>query len=50
MQSAKIVLHIEREMALHLGYCKEFGLSKEEVECQEESQGWPRKCGKVQYR
>ena len=39
MQSAKTVLHTEREMALHLGYCEDFGLSKEAVERQEESQG-----------
>ncbi|KAI9873975.1 MAG: hypothetical protein M1830_010344, partial [Pleopsidium flavum] len=36
--SAKIVLHIEREMALHLDYCKAFGLSKEDIERHEESQ------------
>lgn len=30
-RSAEIVLHIHREMALHLGYCKEFGLSKEDI-------------------
>ncbi|TPX22728.1 hypothetical protein DIZ76_014607 [Coccidioides immitis] len=37
--SAKIVLHIEREMALHLDYCASFGLSKEDIECRKESQG-----------
>ncbi|EAW13944.1 putative thiamine biosynthesis protein (Thi-4) [Aspergillus clavatus NRRL 1] len=30
--SAKIVLHIERETALHLNYCASFGLTKEEME------------------
>lgn len=30
--SAQIVLHIEREMALHLGYCAEFGLTQAELE------------------
>ncbi|PWY73644.1 DNA polymerase alpha, catalytic subunit [Aspergillus heteromorphus CBS 117.55] len=30
--SAKIVLHIQRETALHLDYCASFGLSKEEME------------------
>ncbi|KAI2097726.1 trifunctional hydroxymethylpyrimidine kinase/phosphomethylpyrimidine kinase/thiaminase [Ophidiomyces ophidiicola] len=36
--SAKIVLHIEREMALHLDYCASFGLSKEDIEFHKESQ------------
>ncbi len=35
--SAQIVLHIEREMELHLDYCKQFGLSKEDIECEKES-------------
>lgn len=35
--SAQIVLHIEREMALHLDYCKEFGLSKEDIVKHKES-------------
>lgn len=35
--SAQIVLHIETEMALHLDYCKEFGLSKEEIVQHKES-------------
>ncbi|KIV85956.1 phosphomethylpyrimidine kinase [Exophiala sideris] len=30
--SANIILHIEREMALHLGYCAEFGISKADIE------------------
>ncbi|KAJ5805049.1 hypothetical protein N7474_010936 [Penicillium riverlandense] len=30
--SARIVLHIEREMALHLEYCASFGLTKQEME------------------
>lgn len=32
MQSARIVLHIEREMSLHLDYCASFGLSKKDIE------------------
>lgn len=35
--SAQIVLHIETEMKLHLEYCKEFGLSKEDIVRQKES-------------
>ncbi|KAI1958846.1 trifunctional hydroxymethylpyrimidine kinase/phosphomethylpyrimidine kinase/thiaminase [Ophidiomyces ophidiicola] len=38
LKSAKIVLHIEREMALHLDYCASFGLSKEDIEFHKESQ------------
>ncbi|KAL4749721.1 hypothetical protein BDW72DRAFT_177484 [Aspergillus terricola var. indicus] len=30
--SAKIVLHIQQETALHIDYCASFGLSKEEME------------------
>ncbi|OGE53870.1 hypothetical protein PENARI_c007G09929 [Penicillium arizonense] len=30
--SAQIVLHIQREMALHIDYCASFGLSKQEME------------------
>ncbi|CAG8425233.1 unnamed protein product [Penicillium salamii] len=30
--SAQIVLHIQREMALHIEYCTSFGLSKQEME------------------
>ncbi|KAJ6179605.1 hypothetical protein N7519_010066 [Penicillium mononematosum] len=30
--SAQIVLHIKREMALHIDYCASFGLSKQEME------------------
>ncbi|KAJ5258758.1 hypothetical protein N7524_010314 [Penicillium chrysogenum] len=30
--SAEIVLHIKREMALHIDYCASFGLSKQEME------------------
>ena len=30
--SANIILHIEREMALHLAYCAEFGISKADIE------------------
>jgi len=35
--SAQIVMHIDREMELHLDYCKEFGLSKEDIVKQKES-------------
>lgn len=35
--SSHFVLHIEEEMALHLDYCREFGLSKENIEGQKES-------------
>ncbi|KAI0014047.1 Phosphomethylpyrimidine kinase-domain-containing protein [Xylariaceae sp. FL0662B] len=35
---AKIVTHIHTEMNLHLDYCKQFGISKEEVEATEEQQ------------
>lgn len=35
--SAQIVLHIEREMQLHLEYCKEFGLSKQDIMKHQES-------------
>ncbi|KAK2813611.1 hypothetical protein FQN50_000006 [Emmonsiellopsis sp. PD_5] len=36
--SAQIVLHIKREMELHLDYCASFGLSKEDIENCKESQ------------
>ncbi|CAJ2506955.1 Uu.00g081410.m01.CDS01 [Anthostomella pinea] len=35
---AKIVSHIHTEMSLHLGYCRSFGISKEEIEATEEHQ------------
>ncbi|RDW85189.1 hypothetical protein BP6252_02779 [Coleophoma cylindrospora] len=38
VRSAEIVLHINREMALHLSYCKDFGLTKEDILKTEESQ------------
>lgn len=31
--------HIHTEMRLHIDYCKEFGISKEEMEATEELQG-----------
>ncbi|KAF2814799.1 uncharacterized protein BDZ99DRAFT_378729 [Mytilinidion resinicola] len=37
-RSAKTVMHIQEELKLHLEYCKEFGIDKEEVERNEESQ------------
>ncbi|KAL9070143.1 MAG: hypothetical protein Q9161_005095 [Pseudevernia consocians] len=36
--SAEEILYVKREMSLHLDYCAEFGLSKNEVEEQEEHQ------------
>lgn len=45
IQSSSIVLHIQREMALHLDYCASFGLSKEEIEVQRETIGeYHQKC------
>lgn len=38
-QSAQIVLHIQREMSLHLDYCASFGLSKQEMEASPETIG-----------
>lgn len=38
-EGAKIISHIYHEMSLHIGYCKGFGVSKEEIEASEESQG-----------
>lgn len=35
---ARMVSHIYTEMQLHLDYCKEFGLSKDEIEATEEHQ------------
>ncbi|OTA93336.1 hypothetical protein M434DRAFT_395749 [Hypoxylon sp. CO27-5] len=35
---ARIVLHIHTEMKLHIDYCKEFSISKEEIEATEELQ------------
>lgn len=37
-QSAKTVMNIQSEMNLHIEYCSEFGLSKEEIEATPESQ------------
>lgn len=39
LQSARIVLHIQREMALHLDYCASFGLSKQDIEAHPETTG-----------
>jgi thiaminase len=38
-KAAKIVLHIYKEMGLHIDYCKDFGITKEEIEATAESQG-----------
>lgn len=35
--NSEIVLHIRREMELHLGYCAEFGISKQQIENTRES-------------
>ncbi|EEQ92004.1 phosphomethylpyrimidine kinase [Blastomyces dermatitidis ER-3] len=35
--SAEIVLHIQREMNLHLDYCASFGLTKQDIESYKES-------------
>ena len=37
LASAQIIVHIDHEMKMHLEYCKEFGLSKTEIEQQKES-------------
>jgi hydroxymethylpyrimidine/phosphomethylpyrimidine kinase / thiaminase len=34
-----MVEHIHHEMALHVDYCKGFGITKAEMEASEESQG-----------
>jgi len=39
MQSASIVSYIFNEMELHIKYCKEFGISREEMESAEENMG-----------
>lgn len=38
-QSASIAAATLREMDLHIGYCKGFGISKEEMEQTEEKEG-----------
>lgn len=38
-KAAKIVAHIHHEMGLHIEYCAGFGVTKEEMEASEESQG-----------
>jgi hypothetical protein len=40
-QSAEIVRHIYEEMKLHIDYCAEYGLSKEDIMNHEEKQGMP---------
>lgn len=35
--SAQIVLHIQREVSLHINYCESFGISRAEIEATEES-------------
>ncbi|KAI9719829.1 MAG: hypothetical protein M1812_003318 [Candelaria pacifica] len=36
-KSAEVVLHINREMSMHIDYCNSFGLSKHEIESEEEN-------------
>lgn len=38
-KSTEIVNHIAREMELHIGYCKTFGISEEEIQATRELQG-----------
>lgn len=35
--NAQIILHIHHEMALHIGYCESFGLSKAQIEAADET-------------
>jgi len=39
LQAAQIVTHIRHEIDLHIGECKEFGLTQHDIEQYEESQG-----------
>ena len=36
---AETILHVKRELSLHLNYCRDFGLSKEDIESTRASQG-----------
>ncbi|KAI9782648.1 MAG: hypothetical protein M1835_003990 [Candelina submexicana] len=36
-KSAEVVLHVHREMSMHIDYCNSFGLSRHEMESEEES-------------
>lgn len=38
-ESAKVTAHVQTEMALHVDYCRGFGISKNEMEAAEESEG-----------
>lgn len=38
-QSAQQVLHLQTEIKLHIEFCKEYGLTPEELEKHEEDQG-----------
>ena len=38
-KAAQIVSHIHHEMGLHIGYCKDFGITMEEIGMTAESQG-----------
>lgn len=40
-RSAKQVLHIQEEIKLHIEFCKDYGLSIEDIENEEEDQGMP---------
>jgi len=39
LQSARIVAHITHEVALHIEYCRGFGISKEDMLSSEENEG-----------
>jgi len=41
LQAASIVTHIRTEIDLHIEECKQFGLSRDDLEQCEESQGTP---------
>lgn len=38
-QAAQQVVHIQEEMKLHIAFCKEYGISEEEMQKQDESAG-----------
>jgi thiaminase len=39
LQSARVVAHITHEVALHIEYCRGFGISKEDMLNTEENEG-----------
>lgn len=38
-QSARQVLHLQEEIKLHIEFCKDYGLTQEDLEKEEEDQG-----------